>query len=214
VSKRSIVLCCLMILAMVIATACYAPGLPERIPIHWNFAGQVDGYGSRATIWLLPATMIGMLLLGIVLPKISPKDFEVESFASTYSYLFSVVLALLAGIDVLMLHSILTGAQDFVNLMPTLMFAMLILMGNPMGKVRRNFFLGIRTPWTLASERVWYATHRLAGKLMVASGILGLLAVWLGAPGWADLLIGLAWAVVVGVYSLVVYKRTEGQAKA
>jgi len=207
VTKRSIVLCCLMILAVVIATAFYAPALPERIPVHWNFQGHVDGYGARASVWLLPLTMVGILLLAVVLPKISPRDYQVDTFASTYSYLFTIVMALLAGVDVLMLHSILTGAADFRNLMPALMFVMLILMGNPMGKVRRNFFMGIRTPWTLASERVWYATHRLAGKLMVVSGILGLLAVWIGAPRWVDALFGFGWVVVVILYSLVLDKR-------
>jgi uncharacterized membrane protein len=76
-----------------------------------------------------------------------------------------------------------------------------------MGKVRRNFFVGIRTPWTLANQRVWYGTHRLAGKLMVGSGMLGLLTVWLGAPHWLQLIVMLAWAPVAVVYSLLLYKR-------
>jgi uncharacterized membrane protein len=90
---------------------------------------------------------------------------------------------------------------------PALVFVILIVIGNPMGKVRRNFFIGIRTPWTLASEAVWYATHRLAARLMVASGLLGLIAVWLGAPHWVLLVLMTAWGLVAAGYSLLLYKR-------
>jgi uncharacterized membrane protein len=82
-----------------------------------------------------------------------------------------------------------------------------VFIGNSMGKVRRNFFIGIRTPWTLASEAVWYATHRLAARLMVASGLLGLLAVWLAAPYWVLLVLMSAWAPLAAAYSLLLYKR-------
>ena len=92
---------------------------------------------------------------------------------------------------------------------PAGLFLLLILMGNPMGKVRRNFYVGIRTPWTFASERVWYATHRMAARLMVASGVLGLLALWMHAPGWGILLLGLAWAPLVILYSLLHYKSLQ-----
>ena len=96
---------------------------------------------------------------------------------------------------------------------PAGLFVMLVLAGNPMGKVRRNFYLGIRTPWTLASERVWYATHRLAARLMVASGLLGLAVLALGAPAWLLLVLALAWAPLAVLYSLLQYKRLEHTAQ-
>jgi uncharacterized membrane protein len=84
-----------------------------------------------------------------------------------------------------------------------------VLLGNVMGKVRRNFYIGIRTPWTLASERVWVDTHRLAGRTMVASGVVGFLLAIVGGwlvPAFAFLIAGVLFPVL---YSLVHYKRLE-----
>jgi len=205
---RALLLCILMILAMAIITAYYYPQLPEIMPTHWNYAGQVDGYGGRWQLWLVgPGCMSFFLLLAIALPWLSPKQFEVQNSGATYSYLMVIPVALMAAIELFMLGSALGVRLDVAQVIPVLVFVVLILMGNPMGKVRRNFFIGIRTPWTLASERVWHATHRLAGKLMVGSGALGLLAVWLGAPHWLLLAIMMAWGPVAAGYSLVLYKR-------
>jgi uncharacterized membrane protein len=116
-------------------------------------------------------------------------------------------VVLFGGIELLMLCSALGVKFEMARVLNGVVFLVLVLMGNPMGKVRPNFFIGIRTPWTLTSERVWHLTHRLAGKLMVGAGLLGLLAVALNAPHWLLLVLMLAWAPVVIVYSLVQYKR-------
>lgn len=92
-----------------------------------------------------------------------------------------MVVVLLAYVYALVLLEVVHGGVQMQRAIPAGVLALLVLIGNPMGKVRRNFFIGIRTPWTLASESVWYATHRLAARLMVASGLLGLLALSLGA---------------------------------
>jgi len=205
---RALLLCILMILAMTAVTAYYYPALPEIMPTHWNYAGQVDGYGARWQLWLVgPVLMSGFLLFAIALPWLSPKQFEVQNSGATYSYLMVIPVALFAAIELFMLGSALGVKLDVARVLPALAFVVLILMGNPMGKVRRNFFIGVRTPWTLASEQVWHATHRLAGKLMVGSGVLGLLALWLGAPHWLLLVLMMAWTPVPIGYSLLLYKR-------
>jgi uncharacterized membrane protein len=205
---RAIMLCVLMILAMAGVTAYYYPSLPEIIPVHWNAAGQVNGYGGRWQLWLAgPGTMTAMLLFAIAMPWLSPKKFEVQSSPETYSYIMAAVVALFSGIEMIMLCGALGVQLPTVRVLTVLLFVMLIIIGNPMGKVRRNFFIGVRTPWTLASEAVWYATHRLAARLMVASGVLGLLAVWLAAPYWLLLVLMSAWAPLAAAYSLLLYKR-------
>jgi uncharacterized membrane protein len=92
---------------------------------------------------------------------------------------------------------------------PVGVFLLLILLGNPMGKVKRNFYIGIKTPWALASDRVWYATHRLCARLMVGSGLLGLIAVFAGAGPWIITALAAGWGVIGVVFSLVYYKRLE-----
>jgi uncharacterized membrane protein len=206
--KSSIVVCLLLIAAACLATAWYWRQLPEQVPVHWNAAGEIDGYGPRIAMLLLgPGMMSLMLLIGVLLPRISPRRFEISSFESTYSYLCVATVVLVGYVYALVLLDLLHGGVPMHRVIPASLFVLLILIGNPMGKVRRNFFMGIRTPWTLASEAVWYRTHRMAAKLMVASGLLGLFALWLGATHWVLLAVALAWAPLVSVYSLLLYKR-------
>lgn len=205
---RAVLLCLLMIVVMCVVTAYLYPRLPATLPMHWNAAGQVDGYGPRWQIWLLgPGAMGALLLLGVALPWLSPRQFEVQASGATYGYLMTLPVALMACVEALVLGAALGVPLEIGRIAPALGCVALILTGNPMGKVRRNFYMGIRTPWTLASERVWYATHRLAGRLMVGSGVLGLLLLAAGAPHWLLLLALLAWVPLAVLYSLLYYKR-------
>ncbi len=205
---RYLLFCALLIAAAGAATAYFWPQLPAQVPVHWNAAGAADGYGPKAALWLLGPGMMAMVAwLGVVMPAISPRRFEINGFESTYYYVSGVVVGLLAYVYALVLAASLHVEVPMGTAIPAGIFVLLILAGNPLGKVRRNFFMGIRTPWTLASERVWYATHRLAARLMVASGVLGLFALWLGASVWALLALMLAWAPLAVGYSLLLYKR-------
>lgn len=206
--KRYLLLCLVLVAAACAATMYAWPMLPERVPVHWDIDGVVNGYGPRAALWLLGPGLISLMALcGALLPRISPRRFDMSGFDPTYYYLCGVVVSMLAYVYALVLAAVLHGAVPMQKAVPAGVFILLILIGNPMGKVRRNFFMGIRTPWTLASERVWYATHRLAAKLMVASGLLGLFALWIGVPHWALLALMLAWALLSAGYSLLLYKR-------
>lgn len=206
--SRAILLCLLLIVAMSLVTAYLYPRLPAQLPVHWNFAGEVDGYGPRWQIWLLgPGAMGALLLLGMALPWLSPRQFEVQASGPTYGYMMAIPVLLMACVEALVLCAALGVPLAVHYIAPGLACTALILLGNPMGKVKRNFYLGIRTPWTLASERVWYATHRLAGRLMVASGLLGFAVLSVGAPHWALMLALTAWAPLAALYSLLCYKR-------
>lgn len=209
---RYLLFCFMLIAAACAATAYFWAQLPERVPVHWDASGAVNGYGPRAVLWLLgPGLMAMVTVMGAVKPGISPRRFEIAGFESTYYYVSGATVCLLAYVYALILAASLHEPVPMGRAVPVAIFVLLILVGNPLGKVRRNFFMGIRTPWTLASERVWYATHRLAARLMVASGVLGLFAVWFGAPVWAWLALMLAWAPLAVVYSLLLYKRLPQQ---
>ena len=183
------------------------------VAVHWNYRGEADGHAARMVLWLLgPGLMACMVVLALLLPTLSPRRFEIEPFAPTFYYSLIVVQALLAYVYGLVLASAIGVAVPNNQAVPAGLFVLLVLAGNPMGKVRRNFYLGIRTPWTLASERVWYATHRLAARLMVASGLLGLGLLALDVPGWLLLVPALAWAPLAVLYSLLQYRRLDNTA--
>lgn len=208
--ERYLVVCLLLIAAACAAILYCWPLLPERVPVHWNVHGQVDGYAGRAVIWLLgPGLMALFTVMGLALPALSPKRFGVAEFQPTYFYISSLVVCMLAYVFALVLLSGVGVQVSIPRALPAGLFLLLILTGNPLGKVRRNFFIGIRTPWTLANERVWYATHRVAARLMVASGLLGLLALWANAPQWIILLLVLGWVPLVLAFSLLHYKKLQ-----
>jgi uncharacterized membrane protein len=190
-------------------TAAVYPGLPEKIPIHWNAAGEIDGWGSKPWAFLTPAILVGMLGLLRLLPWLSPKHFEIDTFRSTYAFIVLLVTVLFAYIHLLTLLPPLGYTIRIEKAMMGGMMLFFILLGNVLGKVQRNFFVGVRTPWTLASDRVWTETHRLAAYLFVGTGIVGLLSILIGLPFYVPLIVmGVAVVAIIG-FSLVRYKQLE-----
>lgn len=178
----------LMILVWAVS-AWFYPGLPQRIPTHWNIHGQVDGHGDkRWAVFLMPLFTTGLLALFAFLPALSPKKFEVDAFRPTYLFIMVAMVALFVHIQAIILMATwqeVGGGAKRIDVGRSLVggiFVFFALMGNVMGKVRKNFYIGFRVPWTLASDRVWNDTHRLAAWLMVAGGVLGLIAVAAGLP--------------------------------
>ena len=204
--------CLLLVAAALAATLLAWNHLPARVPLHWNAHGRVDGYGPR---WMLlavgPGAMLAELAIFAALPALSPKRFALESFTRTYLRIMLAAVALAGYITAVLLWAALTGDADVTGALLAGVSVLIVVLGNVMGKVRRNFFIGIRTPWTLASERVWHATHRLAAKSMVAAGILGIGAALVGGIAGivAWIAIVLAGVMVPVVYSFVHYRTLE-----
>jgi uncharacterized membrane protein len=198
----------LTIVALISVLVLY-PQMPETVPIHWNFKGEVDGYGPRAIAFLLPGLMAGLLLLFRVLPWLSPKKFEVDSFRSTYCYIVVIIITLAGYIHFLVMLAYLGVTVNIARALVAGVFLMCGLLGNVLGKVRRNFYVGIRTPWTLASERVWNDTHRLGAWLFAAAGFLGFIGTILGLPLWLPLVLLMPTGLVPVVYSLIRYKTLD-----
>jgi uncharacterized membrane protein len=213
VTRLYIVLSLLLAAAALVATLLVYPQLPERVPIHWNIHGQVDGHGGKPWVFLTPAISVGMLLLFWLIPWLSPKPFAVDSFRATYWFIVLVLTAMFVYLHGLLVWAAWSGKVDITRAMLAGMLIMFGLLGNVLGKVRRNFYVGVRTPWTLASERVWNDTHRLAGRMFVGGAILGMIAVVLPVPVAAVIITVLASLMIAGltpvVYSLLLYKRLE-----
>ncbi len=206
-SNRYVLVCVGLVALAAAATLLAYPHLPARIPIHWNAAGRIDGYGPPWMLFVLgPGIMALITLLFASLPWLSPQKFEVESFGRTYRYLTVLFVALFGYLNALLLLAALGLQVDTARAILGGISVLVVLIGNVMGKVRRNFFIGIRTPWALASEQVWYATHRFAAWAMVATGVASLGVVALSGPLWAWMGLILAGALAPAAYSLVFYK--------
>jgi uncharacterized membrane protein len=206
----------LLTVAAWLLAAWFYPSLPQRIPIHWNLQGKVDGWGDKTwATFMMPGAMVIFLIFFAFLPALSPRRFEVDTFRTTYLYIMVLTTALffyLNGIILLATWQEVREGPKFMDLDRALIggiFLFFALMGNVMGKVRKNFYIGIRVPWTLASDRVWNDTHRLAAWVMVAMGLIGFMLVLAGVPPvWAlGLLLGSL--LIPVVYSFVHYKALE-----
>lgn len=188
------------------------PRLPLQTPSHWNLQGQVDGHLPRFWAAAMPALVIASLAaLTVLLPAISPRRFEIGSFAPVFALLMLTTQAFMLVVGLSML---LAGAGYAVPMPRIAMLsvgALLMVLGNYMGKLRKNFFIGIRTPWTLSSDAVWERTHRLGGWLFLAAGLLVVLVVALDGPRWLPIVLILAAALVPALYSLLIYRRQEGR---
>lgn len=192
--------------------------LKDPIPTHFNAAGEADDWTPRERIlpqWLIfPGIMTGLLGLSVLLPWLSPKGFEIERFRETFYFLMAVLTLMLGYIQLLFVLSGVQSNQLDMNRWLlgglSLFFA---LLGNRLGKVQRNFFMGVRTPWTLASEAVWIQTHRLTAWLWTAGGIVLAVVAFFGVTIWVWIAGMLLMALSPVFYSLWLYKRLEKQGK-
>lgn len=170
--KTEFIALCLIILSLATGVYFYN-NLPERIAIHWNFAGQPDGYGSGQTQALVfPAMVIGMYLLFLVFPYLDPKKERYEQFSKVYHIFKDMILALFVIIFFVVGFNGMGYNLPVGLIIPGLIGLLFIIIGNYMAKIKMNWFMGIRTPWTLSSEEVWNKTHRFGGKMFILAGIL------------------------------------------
>ncbi|MGE3857790.1 MAG: SdpI family protein [Dehalococcoidia bacterium] len=185
----------LVLLGMFGASAWAWGRVTPPIPTHWNIRGEVDGYGGRFEgLLLVPLIAAGLYVMLLVLPRIDPGRANYASFAGPYAVLRYALTVMMAGMHGLLLATALGYPVDMGRWIPVGVGALLVLLGNILGKVRPNYFVGIRTPWTLASARSWEKTHRLGGRLFVLGGA-GMIVAALVRQPWVF--------VVMGVYGAV-----------
>lgn len=170
----------LLIGAMLVFTFAVYPFLPEQIPTHWNIRGEVDGWSPRwPGAFFTPALAVGVWLLMQLLPRLDPRRENYERFEETYWLVISVLIGFFALIQVLSLGSALGWPVDVPRMVIAGLGILLLALGNVLPRIRSNWWMGIRTPWTLENERVWRETHRLGGKTFVAAGVVVIMSAFL-----------------------------------
>lgn len=199
--------------AFVLVAALYG-ALPDPMPTHWAVSGEPDGFTPKP--WgpfLLPLCMAGLLLLLAALPRISPRGYRMEPFAGVYGFFILLLTVFFFVLNALVLAEATGRGIGMDRAVGLLVGALFVVMGNYLPKVRRNFFLGIRTPWTLANEEVWAATHRVGGWIFVLGGAGAIVAALVAAPPWVTLALVLVSALAPAAYSFIAWRsleRTDG----
>ena len=207
--RKSWVLVAILIMTSLAISAYLYPQMPELMASHWNYKGQVDSYLPRFWgLFLMPIVSIVMLALFMVIPKIDPLKENIEKFRKYYDGFVVFMIAFLFYIHALTLVWNLgfefSMGQFVVPAIGVLFYYVGILMAN----AKRNWFIGIRTPWTLSSDRVWDKTHKLASKLFKAAGIITFLGFLI--PEYLLILVMVPIILVMFytiIYSYIEYKK-------
>ncbi|HVN94692.1 MAG TPA: SdpI family protein [Terracidiphilus sp.] len=199
----------LMIAVAIVVTVFLLPQLPPRVATHWGMNGQPNGFSPKNALWIFgPGLLVFILLLGALMPWLSPHRFSIENFRSTYNFILLAVFLLMAYCYAIILWTATGLHIDVARFVIGAVCLLIAAIGNVLGKVRQNFYVGVRTPWTLSNERVWHATHRFAAKCFVVAGLLGLAMAMIGAQ-IVPIVVILVGAFAPVIYSLVFYKQLE-----
>ncbi|WP_299457484.1 SdpI family protein [uncultured Microscilla sp.] len=184
--------------------------LPAEIPIHWNIHGKPDSYAAKeVSIALFMGINIVSYGLLFLLPKIDPKK-NFEQFKTAFRWVIFSSTTLIAAItSLIIIHS--AGVQfHLFKAILTLILLLFLVLGNFMGKLRPNYFVGIRTPWTIENEDVWVKTHRLGGQVWVVTALISLVMLYgVQSPMWVFMTGILIMVLVPTVYSYILHKQLK-----
>jgi uncharacterized membrane protein len=168
----------LIILVNFVSSIILYPLMPEMIASHWDMNGIVNGYMPKFWgLFLVPFLTVGITLLLVFLPRIDPKG-NIKKFSSSYESFLIAFIAFMTYIHALTLAWNM-GIRFSFNIATIPAFAILFFcLGMLLGKAKQNWFIGIRTPWTLSSETVWDKTHKLGASIFKGCGILSLAGIF------------------------------------
>ena len=211
-TRTVIVLSAILILIAALVGVLFYPQLPERMASHWNLNNQVDGYISR--FWgafLMPLISLGLLVLFMLIPQIDPLKANIAQFRGYFNIFILLLIVFMVYLHGLTLAWNLgyTGFNMGSALLPALGL-FIFFMGFLLEKTKRNWFIGIRTPWTLSSDKVWDETHRLGATLFKISGLLAILGAFLPEIAfWLMFIPLIGSSLFLVVYSYLLYARRE-----
>jgi uncharacterized membrane protein len=203
----------LAVLAIVIvsfAVAAYAyPQVPETIPSHWNAAGEVDGYMGRFWgLFLMPIILVPILLLFIAIPRIDPLRKNVDKFRNYFDGFIIIFAVFMLYIQLLVTAWAMGITFNMMVAMVPALALLFFYAGMMMEKSKRNWFIGIRTPWTLSDDRVWEKTHKLGGRMFKVAALISLIGLAAGDYAiWFLLVPILVAAFYPMVYSYFEYRK-------
>ena len=207
----------LIVAAAFLASAVVYPRLPATIPTHWDMSGQPNGWSNRVWgAWLIPIFLLGMWALVGILPKIDPRGSNYAKFGGAFEAIIVAIMLFVLALHIVALRAALGHPMQMQRILPIGVGVLLIVIGNLLPRARPNWFVGIRTPWTLSSDRVWEKTHRFGGRVFVAGGLTITIAslLWVQAAHVVLFVVMVLVASSAVIYSYVEWKREQSASGA
>lgn len=181
------------------------PKLPAQIPIHFDIHGTPDNYAPKASYWwLIAATTLGMYALLLIIPLIDPKR-KIRQMGNKY---FMIKLLLVLLMSLMTIFSIYVASKPQIEIkfiLALLLGVMILIIGNYMPSFKPNYFIGIRTPWTLESEEIWRKTHRLGGWLWAITGLVIIVLSLMKVSLTVSIILLILAGLVPVLYSFILY---------
>ncbi len=198
----------IILLSFAVAFYLY-PYFPERMASHWNIKGEVDGYMSKFLgLFLMPFILLGFWLLFVLIPRIDPLKENIEKFRKYFDGFILLIVLFMAYIYSLTIFWNFGIRFDMGQLLTPAIGILFFYCGFLVENAKRNWFIGIRTPWTLSSDRVWEKTHKLGGKLFKIAGIIAFLGLFLPNYSFFFIIFPVLLLTVYTIfYSYFEYKR-------
>lgn len=198
--KTEIIILIIILLSFVLSISFYSQ-MPERMASHWNFQGEVNGYMAKSWgLFLMPIFSIGLFLLFILIPKIDPLKKNIEKFRKYYDQFIVLIIGFMFYIYLLTLFWNVGIRFNMGQVITPATGILFYYAGILMEKAKRNWFIGIRTPWTLSSDNVWDKTHKMTGKLFKVIALIMFLGIFF--PNYIIFIIIIP-IVLVSFYAIV-----------
>jgi len=205
--KSETIISVIILLSFVVGIYFY-PQMPEKMASHWNAQGQVDGYMSKFWgLFLMPLISAGLFLLFITIPKIDPLKHNIEKFRKYYDGFVVLIIVFLFYLYLLTIFWNIGIRFSMTQLLAPAFGILFYYCGILTENAKRNWFIGIRTPWTLSNDAVWDKTHKIGGKLFKAAGVVAFIGIFF--QGYA-LFFVLAPVILVAAYTII-YSYIEYQ---
>ena len=186
--------------------------LPETVPTHWNYKGEIDDWGDKTTLIFITFLLSGLTyILFTVIPFIDPKK-RIQTMGNKYHNLKFLMVLFMSALAVFIIYSAKEQSITNPSFIILAMGLLFMLLGNYFKTIKANYFIGIRTPWTLEHESVWKSTHKLAGKLWFVGGlaiVLSSLTTTKDFNGIFFISVTLLLALIPIVYSYLEYKKLK-----
>lgn len=202
----------LVFIAVMFAVGAWAyPSLPEQIPTHWGPSGQIDAWSDKSflSVFAMPLMALALYMLFWVMPYLDPKRGNLIASKQVYSLILELVTGLFVVLHAATLMAAHNNSLPVDRIITVAVGVMFIVLGNYLGRVKRNWTMGVRYSWTLSDDTVWLKTNRLGGRIFTLGGVLGIIGVLLPDPWNIVLLIGplLLMIPITYVYSWRLYRK-------